>query len=132
VHEFGIAQSICEVALEEAQRHGASEVVSITCRVGVMRQIVPEIMQTAFELSAEGTLLERAALNLEAEGIRAGCKECGAAQTVYEVPFECPACGSVAIVCSGGQNISLVSIEINQGVGDGDSSSQASRREESS
>lgn len=123
MHEFAIAESICDIALEEAKRHRATEVLSVTCRIGVIRQVAPEFMKTAFELSAEGTLLEGAVLNIETEGIETACSECGAAQTVYEVPFECPVCGSVTIRCSGGQDITLMSIEINQGAGDGDSSS---------
>ncbi len=112
MHEFAIAQSMRDIALEEARRHGAVTVVSVTCRVGVMRQVVPECMKTAFELSAEGTLLARAVLNIEPEGINVQCRECGAAETVYGVPFECSKCGSASIVCSGGQDITLVSMEI--------------------
>ena len=115
MHEFSIAQSICDIAVEEARRHGATDVVSITCRIGVMRQVVPEFLQTAFELSAEGTLLEGAVLHIEVEGIEVTCEACGGLQTVHEVPFGCPACGSVAIRCSGGQDILLMSMEINQG-----------------
>ena len=121
MHEFAIAQSICDVALEEARRHEAARVVSITCRFGVMRQIVPEFMKTAFELSAEGTLLDGAVLNMKTEGIEAACSDCGATQTLYEIPFECPACGSAAVRCRGGQDIILVSMKISQGYGDGDS-----------
>ena len=123
MHEFAIAQSICDTALEEARRHGAAEVVSVTCRIGVMRQVVPEFLKTAFELSAEGTLLERAALHIETEGIKAACRACGAEETSYIVPLACPTCGAATIQCSEGQDITLVSIEINQGVGDGDSGS---------
>jgi len=123
VHEFAIVQSLCEAALEEAKRHSAVGILSITCRVGVMRQIVPEIMQTAFELTSEGTLLEKAILKLETDGVESTCSDCGARETVYELLFECPVCGSTSIRCSGGKDITLVSMDISQGEGDGDSSS---------
>ena len=120
MHEFAIAQSLCETVLDEARKNGATEVVSITCRFGVLRQIVPEVMKSAFELSAEGTLLERAELKFETDGMTIECRECAATQTVCDVPLQCPACGSSSIACSGGQDITLISIEINQGVDDGD------------
>jgi len=123
VHEFAIVQSLCEAALEEAKRHRAVGILSLTCRVGVMRQIVPEIMQTAFEVTVEGTLLEKAVLKLETDGIESTCHDCGVRKTVYELLFECPACGSTSIRCSGGQEITLVSMDVSQGEGDGDSSS---------
>jgi hydrogenase nickel insertion protein HypA len=123
VHEFAIAESIRDIALDEAQRHGAIAVGSITCRIGVMRQVVPEFLQTAFELVVEGTLLEPATLKLETEGIETACNACHAVRTVNELPFECPVCGSVAIECHGGQDITLLSMEIDTGVDDGDSRS---------
>ena len=130
MHEFAIARSICDIALEEARRHRAKGVVSITCRIGVLRQIVPEIMDTAFELSAHGTALEGTRLIVEVEGIEVACSDCGGEQTVYEIPFACPACGSGAIHCTGGEDIFLTSMEISPGDDDGDSSSPAARREE--
>jgi len=130
MHEFSIAQSLCEIAIDEARQNHATEVVSITCRFGVFRQIVPEIMQTAFALSAEGTLLAGAILIFETEGIRTVCLSCGRDEVVDEVPFSCSACESTSIRCSGGQDITLVSMEINQGDGHGDSGAAAARREE--
>jgi hydrogenase nickel incorporation protein HypA/HybF len=121
---------MCDVALDVARQHGATEVISLTCRIGVLRQVVPELMQNAFELASEGTLLQGATLKVETDGIEVACTDCGVTRTVYEIPFECPACGSSAIRCSGGQDITLTSIEVNEGVGDGDSGSQAARREE--
>ena len=38
MHEFAIVQSLCEAALEEAKRHRAAGILSVTCRVGVLRQ----------------------------------------------------------------------------------------------
>jgi hydrogenase nickel incorporation protein HypA/HybF len=123
MHEFAIAESIRDIALDEARRHGAISVGAITCRIGVMRQVVPAFLQTAFELVAEGTLLEPATLKLETEGIETDCAACHAVRTVNDVPFECPACGSAAVSCHGGQDITLLSMEIDTGVDDGDSRS---------
>jgi hydrogenase nickel incorporation protein HypA/HybF len=130
VHEFAIASSIRDTALAEAKRHQAIGVVSVTCRFGVLRRIVPEIMTTAFELSVAGTLMEGATLKMETEGIQIECRDCGSTTTIDEAPFECPGCGSHAIRCSGGDDILLVSMEISQGDSDGDSRPSAARREE--
>ena len=130
MHEFAIARSICDIALDEARRHDAREVISITCRVGVLRRVVPELMDAAFELSAEGTLLEGARLKIEVDGIEVTCGECGSAQKVEEIPFACPACGSAAIKFAGGQDIFMTSMEISQGADDGDSGTAAARRAE--
>lgn len=125
MHELAIAQSICDHALKEAQRHGATRVISVTCRVGVMRQLVPGLMEAAFTLSAEGTPLEDATLVLETQAAEVTCAACGSTTLVHAVPLECPSCGSGEIRCSGGQDITLVSLEVNEEVCDEDPNTPA-------
>jgi hydrogenase nickel incorporation protein HypA/HybF len=125
VHEFSIAQSICDITLQEARQHGARRVISVTCRVGVLRQLVPDLMETAFRLCAEGTILQDTRLGLETEGVDVACMACGRTYTVHEIVFRCPGCNASEIHCRGGQEITLASMEIEQGTGDGDSDSSA-------
>ncbi len=125
MHEFSIVQSICEHALREAQAHGGGRVMSITCRVGVMRQLVPELMQTAFEVSTGGTPLEGATLRLETEGVQIACSACGRTTVIEEIPYACPACDSHEIHCRGGQDIILLSLEVEQEERDGDTDTPA-------
>jgi hydrogenase nickel incorporation protein HypA/HybF len=125
LHEFSIVQSICEHAQREAEQHGATRVLSITCRVGVMRQLVPELMETAFSVLTEGTPMEGATLILETEGVHVACSACGMDTVIQEIPYECPACGSHRIRCRGGQDIVLMSLEAEQEERDGDQSTPA-------
>jgi len=123
VHEFSIAQSICEHAIREAEAHNATRVISLRCRVGVMRQLVPELMETAFTLTSEGTLLEGARLEIDTEGVRVVCADCGHDAVSQEIPFACPACHSELIRCEGGQDILLVSLDLEKEDGHGSADS---------
>lgn len=126
MHEFSITQSLCEVAREEARRHDACRVRSLTCRLGVCRQIVPELLHTAFEILADDELLRGAELIVETEPVTVDCQSCGVSTTVQELPFQCPGCGSTDIRCSGGDDISLLSMEIDKESDDGHSGSSTS------
>jgi len=123
VHEFSIAQSICEHAIREAEAHSANRVLSLRCRVGIMRQLVPELMETAFTLTSEGTILQGARLELEMEGVRVRCEDCGHDAVTDEIPFACPACHSGFIRCEGGQDILLVSLDLEREDGHGSADS---------
>ena len=114
MHEFSIAQSICDIALNEAKQHGARRVLQVKCRVGVFRQIVPDVLQTAFELCAENSEMQGAKLIVETEPVQVSCAACKATTEVPDFPTGCPACGSDDITFTGGQDLSLVSIEIEQ------------------
>jgi hydrogenase nickel incorporation protein HypA/HybF len=119
MHELAIVQSICDAALDEARRHGAARVRSVTCRAGVLRQLVPEMMESAFLLLSEGTPLEGARLTVEREGVVVACAACGNTGTVYEIPRGCSACLSSEVRCTGGQDIMLTAMEIDREAGDG-------------
>jgi hydrogenase nickel incorporation protein HypA/HybF len=91
-----------------------------------MRQLVPELMETAFTLTSEGTILEGARLDIETEGVRVVCAECGHDGVTNEIPFACPACRSGLIRCEGGRDIFLISLSLEQENGHGSSDSSAS------
>ncbi|HRX85342.1 MAG TPA: hydrogenase maturation nickel metallochaperone HypA [Phycisphaerae bacterium] len=120
MHEFSLATALCEIVVEEATRYDAVRVQSVRCRVGVMRQVVPELMQTAFAACSVGTLAAGAALELEVEPVALHCAACGADAALDEIARTCPACGSDAVTLTGGDALIVAALEIDQEVPDED------------
>jgi hydrogenase nickel incorporation protein HypA/HybF len=111
VHELGVANEILDVALSEAGRHAAKKVTSIRLRVGVLRGIEPENLSFLFGHLAHGTPAEGARLEIEEEPIRVLCEACGALESRVFV-CECPHCKGANVSVSGGESISIVSLDI--------------------
>ena len=114
MHEFSMAASIRDVVLEEARRHRACGVREVRCRVGAMRQVVPELLRSAFSACCDGTAVAGARLILESEPIRLACKACGADEDCQEVVFVCPQCASADIQLAGGEALEIVSLNIDR------------------
>lgn len=114
MHEFSLASALCNIVIDEACRHGAVRVNTVRCRVGVLRQVVPELLHTAFTACAEGTLAAGAELVLEVDAARLACRACGVATAVEDVVRVCPACGSEDVVLSGGDALIVAALEIDQ------------------
>jgi len=111
VHELGVASEILEVALAEADRHAAKKVTSIRLRVGVLRAIEPGNLSFLFEHLARGTPAEGAHLEIVEEPVRVECEACG----VSEVPsfaWECPRCKGSGVSVTGGDSLTLLSLDI--------------------
>jgi hydrogenase nickel incorporation protein HypA/HybF len=111
LHELGVAGEILDVALSEADRHAAKRVRSIRLRVGVLRAIELENLSFLFGHLARGTPAEGARLEIEEEPIRVDCPACGA----LEAPaftFECPRCKGSGVSVSGGDSLSILSLDI--------------------
>ncbi len=115
MHELSIAQALIEIASEAAARDGARRVLRLAARIGVLSGIVKESLFFCFELAAEGTLCEGAALDVEDVQVTVMCPQCNAAR---ELPaanrfrLVCPACGGETPKILHGQELELASIEV--------------------
>ena len=111
MHELSIAESIVAIA----DRHAAGRTVHrVDVRVGHLRQVVPSALEFAFELVAQGTAVEGAALTLHDVPAAGDCRACGAHTTFAELPFACGACGGFDIELTQGEELQVESLELEE------------------
>ena len=111
MHELSIAEAVAEIALRHADGRPV-EVVEL--KVGHLRQVVPSALEFAFELVAEGTLLERAELRMQevpAEGV---CRTCGAETPLPDFPLCCRRCGGFDVEVTRGEELLVDSLELQE------------------
>ena len=111
MHELGVASEILDIALSEANRHAAKKVTSIRLRVGVLRAIEPENLSFLFGHLARGTPAEGACLEIVEEPIRVECPVCGLSEA-RAFTFECPLCHGANVSVTGGDSLSILSLDI--------------------
>ena len=111
MHEFGVASEILEITLSEADRHAAKKVTSIRLRVGVLRAIEPGNLSFLFEHLARGTPAEGALLEIVEEPVRVECEACGVSETT-SFSWECPRCKGSAVSVTGGDSLSILSLDV--------------------
>ena len=83
----------------------------IRLRVGVLRAIEPGNLSFLFEHLARGTPAEGAHLDIVEEPVRVECGACG----VSEVPsftWECPRCKGSGVSVTGGDSLSILSLDV--------------------
>ncbi len=110
MHEFSIAQSICDIVTDEIRPLGCRRVTEVTCRIGVMRQVVPDMLTSAFEMAAAQTPMADATLNIEKDPVTITCDACGHQTVGDDLVLTCPACGSSSTRFDGGMDIYVTSI----------------------
>src|SRR3954447_9845098 len=111
MHELSLAQAVVAIATEHA---AGRRVVKVELKVGHLRQVVPDALDFAFELVAEGTPVEGAELVME-EGTASGrCEACGAESTLAAFPAACPACGSLKVDVTGGDELLVDALELEE------------------
>ena len=112
MHELSMMQQVLETVEGQASAQNASRVHSVTLRIGALSGVVPDALRFAFECLAPGTRAEGAALVIEEPPVPCYCRSCQRAFETKTVQFQCPACGGVEVELRGGQEMTIVSMEV--------------------
>jgi hydrogenase nickel incorporation protein HypA/HybF len=113
MHELSITQGILSVVLETVQRNGCGRVTAINLVIGDLSSFVDDSVQFYFDFLSRDTLAAGARLNFRREAATATCWDCSLEFKV-KAPLgcACPACGSVRLAITGGQEFYVESIEV--------------------
>ena len=109
MHELSIADAIVAIACEQAR---GRRVRSIEVKVGGLRQVVPDALEFAFQLVAEGTSTEGATLEVEHVAPRVRCARCVVESVVASFPLACAECGSFDVDVVAGDELLVDSLEL--------------------
>lgn len=112
MHELPITQSICDIALRQAERIGSVKICSITLQMGDYCDYVPEILQSYFDLLSEGTAAAGARLIIHRIPATVYCPHCGGVHVVSHYRLRCPQCGAEDTVLRTGREFYVDSMEI--------------------
>ena len=76
MHELYIAESIHRIAVEEAQRGGASRISSLNVEVGALSGVVVDSLLFSFPAVAQGGMAEGARVKIDRLPGMGSCPEC--------------------------------------------------------
>ena len=112
MHELSVTEGILNIAVEHAEKAGASKVTSITLVIGRLSSIVDDSVQFYWDTISENTICEGAKLVFNRVPATLQCQDC---KTEYDIEQElrpCPNCKSYNIIITRGEEFYLDSIEI--------------------
>ena len=112
MHEMSIAQSLIDIVREEMSRHDVKKLRSVHLRIGQMSTVVPEALSFCFEVICDGTELEGTRLVMDVVPLIGVCRVCGMEFEIEDYDFVCPECGDSKIEVRGGQDLSIVELEV--------------------
>jgi hydrogenase nickel incorporation protein HypA/HybF len=111
MHELSIAASIADIVRRRA--HGR-KVTRVDVAVGQLRQAAPSALSFGFELATMGTALQGAALRIRQVPVRGRCRCCGVEVEPESWPLACPECASWQLEISGGEELSVEAVEVDE------------------
>lgn len=112
MHELSIAQSIVQLAEQQARKHQASEIEELELEIGSLAGVELQTLMFALESSVKGTMLERARIVRHDIAGEARCGDCEAVFPVETLFSPCPQCGSYYVKIVRGKELKVKSIVV--------------------
>jgi len=115
MHEMGITQSILAASIDAATNAGMTRITEIRISVGDLTETVDFALEFAFEALTPETMAEGAVLVIDRLPAKSRCNECGLEYEHDRFQMLCPTCGSMNVELLQGRELSIDSIEADNG-----------------
>lgn len=112
MHELSIVASLFEILEEKAGEQGAKSILRVRLKVGKLSGVVPEFLETAFEIYKKDTIASRSLLEIEEVPLKIQCLKCQAVVDKDDFVFICPECGSTDLKTLAGTELLLEKIDL--------------------
>jgi len=110
MHETYLIAQLLDLVQSEATINELVQVEKLRLRVGAGHMVVPELMQTAFEVMSERTVAAGAVLEIETVPLIAMCPTCDLEVKIIDWVFFCPTCGSILTEIISGKELDFVEL----------------------
>jgi len=111
MHELAIARSMVSLLDKEVSCPEVGRVRNIYLEVGILRYIVPEILETCFKNIPKNEKLNGARIVIETVPVRIICSECGFETEVTANEFICGRCSGREVEMRSGKEFNIRGIE---------------------
>ncbi|MGR9053766.1 MAG: hydrogenase maturation nickel metallochaperone HypA [Gammaproteobacteria bacterium] len=112
MHEMSLCESILEIIEQQAQQQNFTTVKMVTLEIGALSTVEPDAMRFCFDAVMNGSLADRARLEIiDVEG-RAWCLQCGKNVAVRQRYDACPNCGGYQLQIVAGEEMRIKELEV--------------------
>lgn len=118
MHEMSIASSLLEQVIGFAQQNEADGIGQVEIQAGSLCQIVPEMMQTAWQSIIVDTIAKDSELVITELKAKAKCNACGNEFEPALNDYTCPQCKVADADIIQGDDIILMSLDLQIGEDD--------------
>ncbi len=99
MHELSVAHAVVSTVVQALPSPG-TRVLQVRLRIGELSGIVPQALEFAYDVAAQGTPLADAALVIERSPIVIACPTCGDQELASATDFRCPSAHGPAVTSS--------------------------------
>ena len=113
MHEMSLMANLFDIIQDKAKEYNARRIISIRLKIGALAGVVPELLESAFEIYAKDTNAEGALFEIEKIPFKVVCRKCG--ETKIESDdflWVCPTCLSTDLEVTSGDELIVENMEV--------------------
>lgn len=115
MHELSICRALLLQIHDLVEQHQACGVIEIVIGIGPLAGVESNLLARAYCIASAGTIAEHAKLTLETIPVKVICEQCGESAAVQPEALRCPKCGDLHTTLISGDELLLMSVELEQG-----------------
>jgi hydrogenase nickel incorporation protein HypA/HybF len=112
MHELAVTQSILDISLRHALKVDAKRITDINLVIGQFSSIVDDSVQFYWDIIANGTMAQGAALHFNRIPGEMTCGNCGHTFQPTDKTFACPSCSNSVVRITRGDEFRVDSIDV--------------------
>ncbi|MCW8894352.1 MAG: hydrogenase maturation nickel metallochaperone HypA [Sulfurimonas sp.] len=112
MHEYSIVQSLIESCQEHVKANDATRVTKVEVKIGVLSGVEPHLLREAFDTFKEETICHEAEFVMNIQKVKIHCNSCKQETELEKNEFVCPKCGSYELNVLDGEEMYLMSLEL--------------------
>ena len=113
MHELAVTENILHIAIDHAQKAGATRVATLRLVIGDLSSIIDESVQFYWDIISKDTICEGARLDFRRVPAQLRCHDCRQPYTLANGELTaCPRCGGFRVSVAAGEEFRLDSIDV--------------------
>jgi len=114
MHEYSIVDSLLQLAEEHTIKNNAKKVTKLEIKIGVLSGVEPELLKTAFDTFKEDSVCSEAEFIMKIQSVVIHCNVCNEDIELKKDEYRCPKCNSSDIKIIDGEDMYLMSLELEE------------------
>ena len=112
MHEYSIVQALLEQCEKYVVENEAQTVTKVVIKIGKMSGVEPHLLESAFETFKEKTVCDGAEFVMNVQPLTIKCNACERTSELQEIYYRCPECKSLDVQVVDGEDMMLMSLEM--------------------
>ena len=112
MHEMSLCESVLDILEQQSLQQHYCKVTKVWLEIGALSSVEPDAMRFCFDAVMQGSLADKARLEIITVQGRAWCLQCNKNVLIEQRYDTCPVCGGFKLQVNDGEQMRIKELEV--------------------